>query len=401
MRIISIRSVVIACLVILLVRCNQQPLLNNNATSTNPDTVQFMYIGTYTQKEAHVEGKATGLYIYKLDLTSGKLDYIATSPASLNPSFIAVHPKGTWLYAVNETGSSQGDPAGTISAFRITNEGRGLEFINTVSSAGNYPCYVGIDKTGKYIMTANYGSGTVALLPIHSDGSLGDAVAVDHHSGKGVTSNQESAHAHMIITSNDNRFAYSCDLGTDKIYIYRLDTEHGKLVPAGNDYSTKPGAGPRHMVLHPFKNFAYVINELNGTIECLTVDSLSGELSNIGIVSTLAEGNGSEASCADIHITPSGNYLYASNRGSFNNIAMYSVDQVSGELTLIGHQSAKGKIPRNFIIDPTGTFLLVANQNSDNVVTFRIDESTGKLIDTGMEVSVPTPVCLKFFQKKP
>jgi len=385
--------------------CCKQQLAKKSAVLTDiPDTTgmttQLLYIGTYTEKESHVAGKATGIYIYELDMTTGALNYIGISPATTNPSYIDISPEGNWLYAVNETGSNEAGSSGSVSAFRLINHGKGLEFINKVSSAGNYPCYIQVDKTGKYVMAANYGSGTVALFTIETNGKLGNAVSVDQHIGKGPTARQEAAHAHMIMVSRNNRFAYSCDLGTDRIYIYRLDTDNGKLIPEGNDHISRPGSGPRHLALHPIKSFAYVVNELNGTIACMKIDTLTGALARFQTISTLAEGNGYEASCADIHITPSGNYLYASNRGQFNNIAMYSINSNTGELTLIGHQSVKGKTPRNFIIDRTGSYLLIANQDSDNVVTFRIDQETGKLIDIGVEVSVPTPVCLKFLPGK-
>jgi len=371
---------------------------NQPDADAGDSSAQILYIGTYTEDEAHLNGKATGIYVYDLDMNTGRLSYLGTSPATENPSYIYVHPEGKWLYAVNENGSNQGEPSGTISSFRLINGGKGLEFINKVSSSGNYPCYIQVDKTGKYVMTANYGSGTVSLFPIKSDGSLGDAISVDQHTGKGTTPRQETAHAHMIVASRDNRFAYSCDLGTDHIYIYHLNTDNGKLVLTGNNYATQQGSGPRHIAFHPFQNLAYVVNELNGTIECMQVDTITGALSRFQIISTVEQGNGHEASCADIHITPSGKYLYASNRGRFNNIAMYSIQAKTGELSLIGYQSVKGKTPRNFIIDPTGTFLLVANQDSDNVVTFRIEKETGKLIDIGVATNIPTPVCLKFLQ---
>jgi 6-phosphogluconolactonase len=271
-----------------------------------------------------------------------------------------------------------------------------MEFINTVSSQGNSPCYITLDKTGKVVLCANYGSGTVAAFPVLNDGSVGEAPAAIQHTGKGPRPEQESAHAHMIIQSPHNDFVYACDLGTDNIYVYKLDTNKGLLVSTGITYKTQSGAGPRHLAFHPTKHYAYVVNELNGTIEVMTADSLSGNLNRLQIVSTLTGEMGKEASCADIHLTPAGNFLYASNRGKVNNLAMYAVDQVTGKLSLIGHQPVKGKTPRGFVIDPTGTFLLVANQDSDNVVTFRIDPSTGKLIDTGFETSIPTPVCLKF-----
>jgi 6-phosphogluconolactonase len=375
--------------------CKHQPVKNPLISDVRDTTDQILYVGTYTETEDHGNGQATGIYIYKLDRTTGRLTHIGTSPETTNPSYIQVHPEGNWLFAVNETGSSQGEPAGSVSAFRLTHEGKAMEFINSVSSEGNYPCYIQVDQTGKYVMVANYGTGNVALFPVNA-GRLAPAVSVDQHTGRGPTSNQETAHAHMITVSRNNHYAYSCDLGTDQIYVYELDTENGRLISTGNHYAAQPGSGPRHLVFHPFRDLAYVINELNGTIECMKADTGSGTLTRFQIISTVADGIGKEASCADIHITPSGQYLYASNRGDFNNIAMYSIHSNTGELTLIGHQTVNGKTPRNFIIDPTGTFLLVANQNSDNVVTFRIDRETGILIDTGIETIIPAPVCLKF-----
>jgi 6-phosphogluconolactonase len=245
-------------------------------------------------------------------------------------------------------------------------------------------------------MTANYGNGTVALLPLRPDGSLMEATSVDQHMLKNALPDQNGAHAHMIIPSPYDNFVYAVDLGTDKIYLYKIDYTESKFISLGLDTETKPGAGPRHMVFHPFKNLAYVVNEVNGSIEAMRADTVTGLLTRFQVISTLSEGNSREAACADIHISPSGKYLYASNRGNINNIAMYEIGTETGQLTLIGHQPVKGKTPRNFIIDPTGTYLLVANQNSDNIVTFRIDQANGTLIETGFEVTVPAPVCLKF-----
>ena len=397
MRSIPVTLLTMLPIALLSFACKDKPLKNNAPADLQDSTSMILYIGTYTEKESHVSGQATGIYIYSFDRISGRLSYIGSSPATTNPSYIAIHPSGKWMYAVNEM-SKPDESAGTISAFKLIQNGRGMEFINSVSSEGNYPCFIQVDQTGKFAMAANYGSGTVAFLPINADGSLGQALSVDHHEGKGHTSRQETSHAHMIINSRDNRYAYSCDLGTDQIYVYRIDTILGRLIPSGSNYRTQPGAGPRHLTFHPFRNFAYVINELNGTIECMQVDTITGNLSRFQIISTISSGNSQEAACADIHITPSGQYLYASNRGNYNNIALYSVHPQTGELTLTGHQDVKGKTPRNFIIDPSGSYLLVANQDTDNVVTFRIDPETGKLIDIGVESNIPTPVCLKFLK---
>lgn len=376
----------------------KQGTSESTAVADSLDTPSaLVYVGSYTERESPAAGKATGISICSMDLSTGRLTRIGTSPEITNPSYISVHPSGKWLYAVSETGGENG-PGGSVHAFRLTQAGRGLEFINAVPSRGDYPCYVAVDKTGDVVLVANYGQGNVALFPIRDDGGLDEAVSMDQHTGKGPTPRQESPHAHMIVVSNNNRFAYSCDLGTDQIYIYHLDIPAGKLVRGSSPYKTQPGAGPRHIAFHPARNLAYVVNELNGTIECMTVDTMQGSLSRFQVISTLPENNNQDAACADIHITPSGRYLYASNRGSHNTLAMYAVDDQTGRLLLLGHQPVKGSIPRSFVIDPSGTYLLVANQDTDNIVTFRIDPASGRLIDTGMEIQIATPVCLKFLK---
>lgn len=351
----------------------------------------IVYIGTYTESEPHLQGKSKGIYIYSFNSDSGKLTYKNVSPATVNPSYLAISPDKKYLYAVNETGT------GMISAFRLTAGGDSLHFINKVSSEGDSPCFIETDKDGRYVFTANYGSGNIALFPVNDDGSLQPANQVEQHKGRGLTDRQESPHAHCIRLWHNDRFVYSCDLGTDKVYVYTLDKTNGKLLP-GTDYSTMAGAGPRHMAFHPLKNIAYVINELNGTIECLKTDTVSGELVHFQTVSTSGDSAGVSAGCADIHITPDGEFLYASNRGTLNSIAMYTIDRENGTLAFTGLMPVKGKTPRNFAIDPTGNWLLVANQNSDQIVSFRIDHKTGRLVDTGIIADVPSPVCIQFLQ---
>lgn len=353
------------------------------------DNPVYVFIGTYTQKEPHVDGKAEGFYIYEMNLTSGELTHFATSPFLINPSYLAVSPEGKYVYAVNETGE------GKISAYKVDKEKKQIELINSVSSQGNSPCYISFDKTGKFIMVANYGSGTVALYPVNNDGSLAEATFTGKHEGKGPTDRQTSPHAHMIRTGINNPFVYAVDLGTDEVITYKLDTKN-KLLVKTQAYKSKPGAGPRHIDFHPNSKWAYVVNELNGTIEACNVDAKTGALTNFQAISTRPAGETRFAGCADIHISPSGKFLYATNRGEINNIAMFSVDEKSGKLKAIGHQPVKGKTPRSFAIDPSGKFLLVANQDSDNMVVFEINASDGKLTDTGIEARVPTPVCVKF-----
>jgi len=369
--------------------------MKKQQTARKTDTTEsyILYIGTYTEKEAHVDGKAEGIYVYRMNAKTGALTYLSTSPFTINPSYLDVSHDGKFLYAVNETGGKTPDEKGQISAFRISDDHTGLGFINRVSSEGDYPCYIETDRSGKFVLAANYGSGNVALFPLEADGSLKPASSGHNHEGRGISSRQESAHAHCIMISDDGAFAYSNDLGTDKIYIYKISID--KLELSGI-FETSAGSGPRHLAFHPAKNLLYSINELNGTIDCMLRDKVSGALSLVQTVSVVLEGDGAQSGSADIHITPSGEFLYASNRGNLNNIAAFRIDSDSGKLSLIGVQPVKGSSPRNFAIDPSGTFLLVANQNSDQIITFRIDTVTGRLAETGIVTNIPTPVCLKF-----
>jgi 6-phosphogluconolactonase len=349
----------------------------------------WVYVGSYTQKEPHVQGKAKGIYIYEMNTATGALAHVATSPETVNPSYVAIHPDGKWLYAVNETGD------GKISAFKIDRDNKKMEFLNAVSSNGNSPCYISIDNSGKFVMTANYGSGTVALYPLNDDGTLKEATSVIKHTGKGPDPRQSSPHAHMIRPGNNPELIYAVDLGADRVFTYQLDKQKASLQKI-NEYAAVPGAGPRHIDFHPGKKWAYVVNELNGTVEACTVDPTTGALKRFQEITTLPQGETRKAGCADIHVSKDGKFLYASNRGEINNIAIYAIDAATGNLSPVGHQSVKGKGPRSFVIDPSGTFLLVANQDSNNIVTFRIDRASGKLTDTGIETNVPTPVCVRF-----
>jgi 6-phosphogluconolactonase len=335
----------------------------------------LLFVGTYT----------SNIHVYKMDTATGSLSLICNSPNISNPSYLAIHPNKKWFYAVNENNP------GTISAFSFDTVNNKIEFINSVSSKGDGPCYVSIDRTGKYVMVANYNSGSVAIFPINPDGSLGEAASVDQHTGA------TSAHAHMIVQA-DNNFVYNTDLGLDKIFIYKLDIVNGKINDAGIDAIAVSGAGPRHIAFHPNHLWAYVVCELNGTVEAFNIDNPLGALSRFQSVSTLPAGSKLIAKCADIHISQDGKYLYASNRVNANSIAMFSISQDSGKLSLIGNQSSKISNPRSFIIDPSGKFLLVANQDANNIVTFKIDTSTGKLTETGIQTNVSSPVCLKFLE---
>jgi 6-phosphogluconolactonase len=371
-----------------------------DSAKINQDTVRYLYVGTYTKTDPSAAENSIGIYVLKLNLKSGALRRISVSPATSNPSFLVLHPNLKYLYAVNEDGGKGPTDFGKVSAFQIDPGTHQVRLLNSVSSKGKDPCHISIDPLSNCVMVANYSSGNVCLIPLNTDGSLKEASSVLQDEGKGPnTARQEGPHAHMISPDPSGKFVYETDLGTDKLMCFTLDVEKKELVKTANTTSLTPGAGPRHFVFHHQHPWVYIVNELNGTIEAFNEDNSSGRLSRFQIISTLPEGVKIPADCAEIFISPSGKYLYASNRGENNSIAMYSINDSTGVLSLIGHQSVKGKIPRSFAIDPSGTFLLVANQESNNIVTFRIDPATGKLIDANQEINIPMPVCILFEQK--
>ncbi|MBN1599444.1 MAG: lactonase family protein [Bacteroidales bacterium] len=353
---------------------------------------KWLAIGTYTEDLGWVAGKAEGIYMYEVDMNTGNLEYIATSPETINPSYVCVHPEKDIIYVVNETGGKENVPLGLVSAFSIDRTTGALEFISSVSSEGISPCHLSLDVKADYIFVANYVTGTIAMLPLDDDGSLKEASSVIQHTADDP---DRQPHAHMVLPSTDGRFLYGIDLGIDMVMQYKIDRENNLLTEVSR-IRAEQGAGPRQMTFHPSDKWAYVINELNGTIDAFSVDKKSGELGRIQTISTLQKESEDIPRSADIQITPSGKYLYASNRAEFNDIAIYSVDSANGRLQLAGHKNTGGKTPRNFVIGPSGELLIVANQDSDNLVVFRIDAETGELVETGISVEVPTPVCIKF-----
>jgi 6-phosphogluconolactonase len=364
----------------------------------NPE--MLIYMGSYTRQHAHVHGRAEGIYAYRLDSASGALTYTNQMMATVDPSFVAIEPQNRYLYAVNEVAEFAGQSGGAISAFAIDAQTGGLTLLNQQPSHGAAPCHLSVDQTGKYVLVANYGGGSVAMFPIREDGRLGEATDFIQHAGSSVNPQRQAGpHAHSITIDPANRFAFAADLGLDKIMIYRLDLDRGKLVP--NDVQpwveVQAGAGPRHFDFHPSARYAYVINELDSTMTAFAYDAANGTLQEIQTVSTLPAGFTGRNYTADVHVHPSGKFVYGSNRGH-DSIVIFAIDEDTGKLTLVGHEPTQGETPRNFAIDSTGTFLLAANQNSDTVVTFRIDQGTGKLEPTGHVAEVPTPVCLKLIR---
>lgn len=350
----------------------------------------LVYVGTYTNK-----GKSEGIYVCKLNLASGELKQFSTIK-STDPAFLAIDRKRKFLYAANEIGSFEGKPTGTISAFSINQSTGELTFLNQQISNGAGPCNVTVDKSGKNVLVANYSAGSVSVIAIKPDGSLGEVTDTAQHQGSSVNLHrQKEPHAHCIIVDESNRFAFSADLGTDKVMIYKLDAKKGKITPNSQAFaSVKPGSGPRHFAIHPKANFAFVINELASSLTSFAFDKVAGTLKEVQTVPTIPSDFNGTSYCADVHIHPSGKFIYGSNRGH-DSIVSFEINPNSGNLSYIEHQSVQGKWPRNFAIDPTGQFLLVANQNTDNIVIFRIDEKTGKLTPTGNSLKIPAPVCLK------
>jgi 6-phosphogluconolactonase len=351
-----------------------------------------VYFGTYTQGK----NSSKGIYRSILDLKTGKLSEPVLVAEAKNPSFLEIHPNGVFLYAVSETG---GD--GSVSAYAIDEDTGDLKFLNQRSSGGAGPCHVSIDHSGRNLLVANYGGGSVSVIPIKSNGRLGKPTGFARHKGSSVNlRRQKEPHAHSVNVSPDNRFAFAADLGIDKIMIYRLDIEKGTIAAGDPPFAkVRPGAGPRHFAFHPNGKYAYVINELDCTMTAFAYESASGALKEIQTITTLPNGfNGSNA-CAEVRVHPSGKFLYGSNRGH-DSIVCYRIDLADGTLALVEHETAGIKVPRNFNIDPTGRFCLVANQGMDNVVVFRIDEKTGALEPKGYKISIAKPVCVQFLRPR-
>ncbi len=348
----------------------------------------LMYVGTYTK------GRSESIYIYRMNLADGQLKPAATIKGISNPSFLAIDPKRRFLYAANESGEFAGKRGGGVTAFAIDRKTGDLRKLNEQNSPG-VPCYVSVHPSGKFVLAANYGGGNVVIYPVRADGSLAEASDVAQHKGAGGDPKRQSGpHAHSIVPDAAGRYAFAPDLGLDKVMIYRIDTKNGKFIPNGFA-ATKPAAGPRHFDFHPSGKFAYVVNELDSTMIAFAYDKTKGALQELQTISTLPDGFSGTNYPADVHVHPSGRFVYGSNRGH-DSIVIFSIDQNTGKVALVGHESTQGKWPRNFGIDPTGAFLLVANQNTDNVITFRIDQQSGKLTATGQTTEIPSPVCLKF-----
>ena len=349
------------------------------------------YIGTYTR------GKSEGIYCFRLDPETGALSLVGTTGGVQNPSFVTLHPSGQFLYSVSEVGQANGRPGGAVAALAVDRGSGALTLLNQQSSGGTGPCHVNVDRTGKYVLVANYASGSTAMLPIQADGSLGEASDFHQHAGSSADPRRQAGpHAHSANLAPDNRFAFICDLGLDQVLSYRLDLAAGAFPPNDPPYATlHPGAGPRHMVFHPSGRYAYVINELDSTLTAFGYDAARGALTEIQTITTVPEGFDGTNYPADVHVSQDGRFLYGSNRGH-DSIVTFAVEASNGKLSQVGHTSTQGEYPRNFNIDPSGRWMYAANQNTDNIVAYRIDPASGMPEPTGDQLEVPIPVCIRF-----
>ena len=361
----------------------------------------ILYVGTYTT------GDSKGIYAYRYNAETGELEPLGLAAATENPSFLTSDKASEHLFAVNETGNYQGQSSGGVTAFSMDRKTSKLTQLNQVASRGADPCYISFDRSGKYLLVANYTGGTVSVLPVLPNGHLQQAVSVQTNTGAlgPNKERQEGPHAHWIEAGRRNQFVYVADLGLDQVLIYKFDSRKGtlsrdqsassknKAAPDFFSATLAPGTGPRHVAFSSDGKFMYVLGEMDGSVTVFANDKET--FRSIQKISSLPADFSGENTAAEIAIHPSGKFLYTSNRGA-DSIAEFSVDPANGKLTLLGNVPTLGKAPRHFAIDPTGTRLLVANQDTGNIVEYSIDSSTGKLTRVGKMVSVPSPVCLIF-----
>jgi len=354
----------------------------------------YLFVGTYTARNSG----SKGIYVYRFHAATGEMDLVSTAAAE-DPSYLTLAPGGRYLYSVNETHEGN---SGGVSAFSF-NKGTGqLKFINKQKSGGADPCYITVDAHRKWAFVANYSGGSLAALPIKADGSLGAITQFIQHTGTGPNAQrQDKPHVHSTILSPDERFLVVADLGLDQLSVYHFNTEAPTLPLSASPDSIvtiTPGSGPRHTSFSPRRPYVYLLNEMSGTVDAFHYSE--GKLLPLQHISSHPEGYTGSIGSADIHVGPGEKYLYASNRGDANSIATYAIDPANGKLSIKGFQSTLGKTPRNFIVDPSGRWLLVANQGSNNIVIFSIDPNTGLPKPTGKQVQVPAPVCLKLLPAK-
>jgi 6-phosphogluconolactonase len=390
MKMLSSRTIVVV-LAVLAMLMGVSPAKADDNAANSPDSYRI-YIGTFTWHQSK------GIYLMHLNATTGQLDKPELVAEAKSPAFLQLHPGHRFLYSVNEINNLHGKREGGASAFAIDPQTGKLSFLNQQPSAGADPTHICLDRDAKNLLLANYTTGSVGVLPIQDDGTLGPIGSIDQHHGKSVDKGrQEGPHAHCINVDPNNRFALSCDLGLDKIFVYKFDPAAHTITPNDPPFATvAPGSGPRHLAFAPNGKVVYVADEMLCTVTAFNYDAEKGVLTELQAIATLPSDFHGEKSSAEVAVHPSGKFLYVSNRGEANNIALFDIDPETGKLTPRGHTSTEGKAPRHFAIDPTGHWLVAANQDTNNVVVFAIDPQTGELKPTGANIEVPTPVCVLF-----
>lgn len=382
--------------------CESTPEKEGETTVENEKVMeeQFVFVGTYTRKEGHVDGKAKGIYVLQWEEETGSLSLLDTIESLPNPSYITIHPNGKFLYAANELADGSEEVLGQVSAIAIDPVNRFYQALSNVSAMGDAPCHLTVLSDQEHVVVANYVDGNVAVLPIDEVGALGKSIATAQHEGKGPNEGRQgSPHAHMVYPfpgSSDGFLAV--DLGIDQIVHYQWNEGQQELNEVART-ATTPGAGPRHLDFHPTAKRIYVLNELNHSVEVFEYESLTAAFTRKQIISTLAEDSEGVSYPAAIKVHPNGKFLYASNRGSTeeeNSIAIFEINEQTGELSFKKVVHTGGNFPRDFEISPSGKYLLAANQNSGNILVFKVDAETGDLSETGTDFAIPTPVCLKF-----
>ncbi|MGE0608099.1 MAG: lactonase family protein [Pirellulales bacterium] len=370
--------------------CLMLALASDALGAETPEKLR-VYIGTNTGPDSQ------GIYMCELDLATGQLSEPRLAGEAVNPSFLALHPTGKFMYSVGQIEDSGGQKLGGVNAFSVDAKSGKLTLLNQQSSEGAGPCHLVVDAAGKAVLVANYGGGSVASLAIGADGRLAPASSAIKHQGQGSDpAKVPMSHAHSINLDAANRFAFCADLGLDQVLVYRFDADKATLTPHDPPFTkVAEGAGPRHFAFHPGGKFAYVINELGNTVTGFNYDADKGVLTELQTIGTLPDGYNDKSYTAEVVVHPTGKFLYGSNRGH-DSIAIFSIDQATGKLTATGHESTGGKWPRNFNIDPTGKYLLAENAQSNSIVVFTIDQAAGTLTPTGQSLTVPQPVCIKF-----
>lgn len=354
------------------------------------DSNELLFVGTYTRDEGHVNGKADGIYALNFNSKTGQLSAGKLKTQIINPSYLSVDKQNQRVYAVSEIAGEEPNGGGKIKSFSYDAKNGKMTEISSVDAYGGAPCYIMHHEN--HLFSANYVGGNFVVHKLDEDGGIIEMTQFIQNKGKGTTSRQEAPHAHMITRNPLNGYFYAVDLGTDQINVYSFDKKKGHLHDV-MQVNSEPGSGPRHLAFHPDKDIFYAVNELSGSVDVFVGNE--GSYALLQNIHSTINPNNQDAGCADIHIHPNGKFLYASNRGDFNSIMIYKIAE-DGSLTIVSEKMTGGLIPRSFTIDPSGKFLLVAHQNSDNIMVFDIEQESGRLLEKGIEFEAPTPVCLKF-----